>query len=198
MQCTNCTKEAVITISSNPFCRKCFKAICGKRIRRFIRSTEYVKKNDRVLIVGQLAAAVFKEIVKDLPLKIKTIDDNAFHSDSLKFINNIKNEGYDRIILPWTAEHECCLFLKEMTSKNPDFSNLGKTIGNKFMKLFRSLTEEETIELAKINNLSFTPRKRDTYTDILDKMQKKYPEARFSLLKSIDSLEEALKNEKER
>jgi hypothetical protein len=198
MTCTNCKNDAIITISSNPFCKKCFKTICGKRIRKFIRSTAYVNKNDKVLIVGELTEKVFKEIIKGLPLKIETIGDKEFHSDTLKFIKRLEKQQdkYDKIIIPWTAEHECCLFLEQMTSKKPNFSYLGKTINNKFIKLFRILTEEEAIQLAKQNNLTFIERKQDTFTEILDKMQSKYPEARFSLLKSIDNLEEVLNDDK--
>ncbi|MBS3158654.1 hypothetical protein J4206_05190 [Candidatus Woesearchaeota archaeon] len=194
MRCTNCSKESEISIASNPFCKSCMVDLVEKRIRKFIRAANYLKKEDRVLVIGKFADKVIKGIVKGLPLKIKIKEDMGFNDDPKGFIERLNKEEheYDKIILPWTAEHECCLFLEQMLGKEADFSILGNTIRQKYIKLFRPLQEQELEIFAAAKGFSFQRRKKDIYTNILDTMDRKYPESRFSLLKSIDDLAVAL------
>ena len=155
-----------------------------------------------VLVIGEFANKVIKDIVKGLPLKIRITEDKEFNNDPKSFMERLKKDEneYDKIILPWTAEHECCLFLEQMTNKNADFSLLGNIINmqkissqpQKYIKLFRPLQEQELEIFAAAKGFSFQRRKKDMYTKILDTMDSKYPESRFSLLKSIDSLAVAL------
>jgi len=184
MKCTNCNKDSEISVASNPFCKSCLVDLVEKRIRKFIRAANYLKKDNRVLVIGEFANNVIKGIVKGLPLKISIKEDKEFNDDPKGFIERLKKEEdeYDKIILPWTAEHECCLFLQQMLGKDADFN----------IKLFRPLQEQELEIFAAARGFSFQRRKKDTYTNILDTMDKKYPESRFSLLKSIDDLAVAL------
>ncbi len=198
LKCSHCKNPAGIEIRKEAFCSSCLCDLLERRIRKFIRTSNYLRKNDKVLIVGEFAAAIIKDIVKGLPLEIKVIDDKEFNQDPKKFIKNLQKnqERYDKIILPWTAEHECCLFLEQMAAEDADFSLLGNVIernNSHYIKLFRALLKEEVEAFAEFKKFKFAKREPDIYTKMLDTMDTKYPESRFSLLKSIDSLSQALK-----
>lgn len=215
IKCSHCKNTADIEIRKEAFCKSCLYDLLERRIRKFIRTNNYLRKNDRVLIIGEFAAQIVKDIVKGLPLNITVIDDKEFNDDPKKFIMKLQNrelkeigvkqnkkeqkdikDNFDKIILPWTAEHECCLFLEQMANENANFNLLGNTIETSdihYIKLFRALLEEELETFAQFRKFMFVRRKPDIYTKMLDTMDTKYPESRFSLLKSIDSLSQALK-----
>ncbi len=164
------------------FCKK-----VEKRIRKYVRINKLFRKGDKILVTDKFSMFVVKSIIKDLPVsivlknvKIKGIPD--------KKVEKIAGKGkINKIVLPWTLEDEVCMFLETFFSKKPDYSMLGVNVG-KYVKLFRTIVEDEAIRFAKCKGFEIKPRKQDEFTKMLDKIEAKHQETRFSLLKSIDAL----------
>ena len=59
----------------------------------------------------------------------------------------------------------------------------------KGIKLLRTITDKEALLFAKHNNIKFTPNKKNKrIKEILDKLERLYPQTRFSLSKSVKAL----------
>ena len=148
--------------SKGNFCR-----LIEKRVRRHTRMNKVFRKNDKILVTDDLDMYFVKSITKKLPVKIYR-----------KQVRNVRL----KIVKQWTADDEINLFLKQMF--------YGKRIKQeKFVKLLKVITDEEASKFAKIKGLMFKPNKKDKLVqDFVDEMQKKYPDTKYKLIKSIEAL----------
>ncbi len=143
---------------------KCCKKI-EKRIRKDIRINKLFKKDDKIYVKNKLSKFLIQRIIGTLP---KT------------FTNSQKKAN--KIVVKCTLDDECGDFLENLLynkKKNPI----------KGIKLLRTITDKEAMLFAKYNNIMFKPNKKNRkIKEILDELEKSYPQTRFSLAKSINSI----------
>ncbi len=165
MKCTKCKKEAY----ENGLCKSCFSRYIERKIRKELRIHKLIQRNDTLIISDPLCEYVIKRAIKEMPIKI------------LK-------RGKGKKVLPWTTDDECHHFLSLFLNNKP-LKNLGH---GKDVKLFLSLREAEVAAFAKAKGFKFPRPKKDTITTILDKLEKKHPQTKHSLLRSINDIKDAL------
>ena len=66
-----------------------------------------------MLVFGKLAEIFLKKAMPDFPLKISVTEE--------KYDKTKDFEGYDRVVVPLTADDEAELFYSEITDEKPDF-----------------------------------------------------------------------------
>ena len=168
MKCEKCSKKAAIDINYLPkLCKVCFCRLIEKRIRKFTRINQVFKRNDKVITVGDVCNYFVKSIAKDLPMAVKNVKTMPKPRKGFK------------ILAPWTLDDENNQFLEFLfLNKKPQKQS--------FIKLLLPVTDQETALFAKIKKLNFKPNKKNpAITNFIEKLQEKYPEVKFSLLKSL-------------
>lgn len=168
MRCVKCKrrKKLISLASLEPLCKDCFCKVIEKRIRKKIRLNKLFKKGDRILIEDELSFFLVKKIIKDLPVKL--------------FLR--KSNKANKKVIKWTLDDKLLVFLKNIF------------FGKKFKKreqisILDVITDNEAIMFSKINKIKFKPNIKDkNIANMLERLEKKYPEIRFSLSRSISEL----------
>ena len=136
-----------------------------KRIRKYIRINKIFTKDDKIYVKDKLSKYFINKIIGTMP-KI--------------FVKDPKKAT--KIVIKYTLDDECNDFLNHFI-----FGKKKKQ--TKGIKLLKTITDKEALLFAKYNNINFKPNKKERkITDMLDELEKSYPQTRFSLLKSIESL----------
>ena len=181
MKCKNCNRKADTGLAHlGPLCKGCFCKTVEKRIRRYVRINKIFKKNDRILIDDRLCLFLIKSIIKDLPVNI------FFRKNADKrFI--IRNK-INKVVVPWTVDDEISLFLEGVFSGRIERGLLkGK---GKEIKLLKNITDKEAVLFARFKGIEFKAnKKKEDIAEFLNELESKYPETRFSLMKSVEELE---------
>ncbi|MBW2984168.1 hypothetical protein KY361_03580 [Candidatus Woesearchaeota archaeon] len=166
MRCIKCKrkKQLVRLASLEPVCKDCFCRIIEKRIRKRIRLNKLFRKGDRILIADELSFYLIKKIIKELPVKL--------------FLRTSADKTNKKAV-KWTLDDELSAFLENIF--------FGKKRSKpKQISILDVITDNEAVMFSKINNIKFEPNKKDkNITNILNRLEKKYPEIRFSLSRSI-------------
>lgn len=165
MRCKKCMNEAYYS----GLCKSCFLRYFERKVRKELRLNRIINRNDTLIITDQLCEYVIRRIIKDMPVKI------------------IK-KGKGKHVLPWTADDECCHFLSLFLNNKPL-----KGIGHgKDVKLFLSLLEDEVAAYAKAKSIGFSRRRKDPIIKVLDELEKKHPQTKHSLMRSINDINDAV------
>ncbi len=142
------------------FCRR-----IEKRVRKDIRTNKLFRKNDKIYVKDKLSRLLIDKIIGTLP---KTFTNSP--------------EKANKVVVKQTLDDECNDFLEKTF-----YNQKKKPV--KGVRLLRTLTDKESLLFAKYNNVEFKPNKKNKkIKEILDKLEKSYPQTRFSLAKSIESL----------
>lgn len=169
-KCVKCkkNKKLVHLPSLEPVCSGCFCAIIEKRIRKRIRLNKLFKKGDRILVKDELSFFLVKRIIKDLPVKL--------------FRKSNKNGKMSKIVTKRTIDDKLSDYLENIF--------FGRKMGkNRRTSILDVITDNEALMFSKINKIKFKPNKKDlVLVNMLDRLEKKYPEIRFSLSKSVSEL----------
>ena len=164
-------------------------SLIEKRIRRHIRTSNFFEKGDRILATDDITEFLLKKILGKLPDEIikKKISLTSLSNKTAKEF--IKKNKINKVVIPWTADDESVSFLKSIFGDgNISFENTS------YIKLLRPVLDEEASFYAKKNKIQWQPNKKDKKVKtFIDNMQKKYPETKFSLIRSIEKLEEILR-----
>tara|TARA_B100001971_G_C18122316_1_gene500135 strand:+ start:277 stop:834 length:558 start_codon:yes stop_codon:yes gene_type:complete len=185
MLCKNCRKAKAESNLKHLglLCDRCFSKIFEKRIRKYVRVNKIFRKGDNVLVSDELSNYLIKSITKDLPIKIyfkKNIN-------TKNIINKNKLNKKDKIVIPWTLDDEINSFLENLLFNK-------KNKGVKGVKLLKPVTDDEAKVFAKIKGLSFKENKKgEEVYGFLKVLGDKYPDIKFSLLKSVGVLEKIKK-----
>lgn len=168
MRCVKCKrKKQLINLASlEPLCKDCFCKVIEKRIRKKIRLNKLFKKGDRILIEDELSFFLVKKIIKDLPVKL--------------FLR--KSNKANKKVIKWTLDDKLLVFLKNMF--------FGKKLKKqKQISILDVITDNEALMFSRINKIKFKPNTKDkNIANMLNSLEKKYPEIRFSLSRSISEL----------
>lgn len=187
MKCVKCGKKSQVKVQNLDACKSCFLKILQKRVRKEIRINQLIKKNDKILIIddgsaeSKSAIFILPKILKDLPVNIE-IKKKTYN------IGEKISENYNKIIIPWNADKEGEYFLS-CVFHNKEMLYLGhfEKHNKNYLKIFLPVLEKEVQLYAEINKLDFKKTKRNSVEEeFLDKLEKKYPEIKFSLLRSAD------------
>ena len=167
MKCLKCNSPGKITFPNGNLCSKCFLEVLVNRIKSSTRRNP-LRKNDRVLVQGKLAYYFLKKAVGNLPLRITVKKD----------VKN--NSGYDKIVIPSTADDFAYHFYSELMKKNPDFEE-----NRKIIRIFKTILDEELEKASKILKIKFKPAVKD---EEFMKIKKRYPELIFGMVKTADEI----------
>jgi hypothetical protein len=136
-----------------------------KRIRKDIRINKIFTKGDKIYVKDKLSKYLIEKILGTMP---KT------------FVNSPKKAN--KVIIKYTLDDECNDFLENFM-----FGTKKKIV--KGIKLLKTITDKDALLFARYNDIDFKVNKKDQkIKEILDELEKSYPQTRFSLLKSIESL----------
>jgi hypothetical protein len=164
MKCQKCKNRAVF----EDLCKSCFSRYIERKIRRELRTSKLISRDDILVITDPLCEFVIKRALKGLPVKIT-------------------KRGKGKRVLPWTVEDECHAFLSLFLNNKPL-----KGIGHgKDIKLFLTLREAEVSAYAKAKGFQFKARRKDTIMKVLDELEKKHSQTKYSLLRSINDIKKA-------
>lgn len=176
MSCSKCPGKAVYeNKNTGNLCSSCFLDMIEKRIRKELKNSGWLNKNEKVLILddnsleANVTEDLFKKAIGSLPLQIEKSTD--------------LNENYNHVILPWSLERETNGFLDELF--NSKKSEKAKT---KYIKLLKSVSEEEIILIAKVKNIQ--GKLKGNERDYVSKLEKKYPGSKLALVKAVEEFKE--------
>jgi hypothetical protein len=180
MKCLKCNKKE--KVKGFEFCRNCFISIIEKRVRKELRVSEAIKRGDALLIIddrscsAKLNIQLIKKIVGDIT-EIKVKKQKSFDI-------NKKIDFKGKVIVPWNLDDEIILFMKCFLNNVP-FKNLGNHDNS--VKPLLCLKKDECELYCKLLGIKFEQKKTEENKDIIefvDKIEKKYPGSKFSILKS--------------
>ena len=126
-----CGRAGDIARGHELLCSFCFVSQFEKRVKRALRQRE-LKKGERVLVVGELAAHLFKKFVH-VPLDVT--------------FSSVIKDGFDAVVTEWTLDDECVAFLEAFAA--------GRFEAQKHILMFQFVTDEDVMLYAKMNNLHF-------------------------------------------
>ena len=145
-----------------------FLKLIEKRVRRHTRKNKIFSKDDKILVTDDLDEYFVKSITEKFPVRIY----------------KKKPKRKIKVVKLWTADDEINLFLKQIFYRK-------KIKQERFVKLLKVITDEEAAKFAKLKGIKFKPNKKDKLVQgFVDEMQKKYPDTKYKLIKSIEILKD--------
>ncbi len=212
MLCQKCNRakaEIKLPYLGLRLCKACFCKLIERRVKKEIRSKNLINEKEKILLLNNNSkeAKISEHIIRvaynnrvDL-LKVKINElEIGFLSREVK--ESIKKNKIKQIIIPWNLDDEIIYFSENLFNRG-DFKYIGNFKQNKilYIKLLRNVLESECLLFAKCRKFKFKDRpekdkQRKDIKKMLDKINKKHAETKFSLLKSIDQLESLIKLKK--
>ena len=209
MLCQKCKKakgDIKLPYLGLRLCKACFCRLIEKRVKKEIRSKNLINEKEKILLLDNNSkeAKISEDIIKTaynnrvelLKVKVNSLKIN-FLSNKVKEI--IKKNKIKQVIIPWNLDNEIIYFTENLFNKG-NFKFLGNFKQNKisYIKLLRNVLENECLLFAECRKFKFKKEtEKDKYRkkikSMLDKIEKKHSETKFSLLKSIDSLNNTIK-----
>ncbi len=183
MLCQKCRKK-----ESNPethlssLCNGCFLEQIEKRVRKELRENDWVKKNERILLVKDnskeffVTECLFNSILKEFPLNVETVETEIL-SDKL--------DKYDKILIPWDMDDEISIFLNEIFNNE----RYGKA-PDKIIKLLKNVSDKEVELFAKLKGFTFGQKNKTPLQEAMNLLEKKYPGSKFALLNAQKQIKE--------
>ncbi len=183
MLCLKCQKK-----ESNPethlssLCNGCFLEQIEKRVRKELRKSNWIRKNDKVLLIinenkeSFVTEYLFNSILKNFPINVEKEKTETIAS---------KLDRYDRIVIPWNMDDEATLFLNEIF-ENESYDN----VPDKVVKLLRNVSDKEVGLFAKLKGFPVEEPIKTNLERAMDKLEKKYPGSKFALIKAKKQLKE--------
>ena len=209
MLCQKCKKangEIKLPYLSLKLCKACFCKLIEKRVKKEIRSKKLINEKEKILLLDNnskesrisehIIRAAYNNRIDLLKVKVNALKIGPL-SEKTKEI--IKKNRIKQVIIPWNLDDEIIYFTENLF-KRGDFKFLGHFTQDEifYIKLLRNVLESECLLFAKCKKFKFKKRiKKDKHRreikNMLDKINKKHSETKFSLLKSIDNLIKIIK-----
>lgn len=185
MKCFKCGGVGKVRCEEKAFCGSCFCQIIEKRVRKEIRQGNLLSKNDKVLILDDnsersaLTKYLLKSIISDPTISVKIKKISAYDENK----NYNQKNKFDKVAIPWVLEDEAKNYIKFfLENKKTKIMHEGDII-----KPLIGVLEREAAAFAKIKNIKFkkSEKTKDDIEKMIEKMDKKYPGTKFSILKTI-------------
>ena len=209
MLCQKCKKakgEIKLPYLGLRLCKSCFCKLIERRVKKEIRSKKLINEKEKILLLDNNSKeARISEYILNTTynnrLNLVKVKVNNFKLGSLgnKTKETIKDNKIKQVIIPWNLDDEIIYFSENLFNKG-DFKFLSNFKQNKisYIKLLRNVLDSECLLFAKCRKFKFKdkPKENKQRKDIkkmLDKIDKKHAETKFSLLKSIEHLVPILK-----
>lgn len=168
MKCYVCGGKGNLKHLDRNICKKCFLKNIEKRVKKHL-GRKLFKKNDKILVVGEIEGFLLVKAIKDLPVKL------TFRKKIPKNTNN-----FDWLVVGNAMDEINKNFLEELFKGKLKLSKPKRKIVN----LLESLTEEEIKLYAKLRKISYSGKKSK---GLLEKL-KNYKELKYNLYKNIKEL----------
>ncbi len=208
MLCQKCNRakaEIKLPYLGLRLCKGCFCKLIERRVKKEIRSKKLINEKEKVLLLDNNSkeARISEHIIKTaynhrvelLKVKVNLLK-IGFLSREVKEI--IKKNKIKQVIIPWNLDDEIIYFSENLFNKG-NFNYLSHFKQNKtsYIKLLRNVLESECLLFARYRKFKFKKKtekdkQRKDIKKMLDKINKKHAETKFSLLKSIGQLESLL------
>lgn len=185
-KCTKCPKKAEIKSKTDNLCKTCFLEKIEKRARKQLREYIFLNKDDKVLIIDNDSKEsatnkyLFGKIIKGFPAKIIV---KKFENE--KAVQEyVKKEKINRIVIPKNADDLLKEQLENLLMNKKEKKNENEIV------LLAHVLDSEIEEFAKLLNLKYTKKEKKTnlMIDEFEKLEEKYPGAKFGFLKSQKEL----------
>jgi hypothetical protein len=203
MICEKCKKnkgEINLPYLGHLLCRRCFCNLIQRRVKKEIKQKKIIEENDKVLLVddGSIEARVSEIVINAIYKKVKLVK-NHVKSFSLGHLdkptkNVIKKEKISKVVIPFNLDNEIayftdCVFSGKKVDKLSHYKE-GKIT---FVKLLRNILESECDLFAEFNNICVKRRplkdkKTRDIKGLINRINSKHCETKFSLLRSIDKI----------
>ena len=204
MLCQKCNRakaEIKLPYLSLRLCKSCFCRLIEKRVKKEIRSKELINEKEKILLLDNnskeariseyILNTAYNNRLNLIKVKVSKFE-IGFVNKKVKEI--IKKNKIKQVIIPWSLDDEIIYFTENLF-KRGDFNFLGHFTQDKifYIKLLRNVLESECLLFAKCRKFKFKnkpekDRQKKAIKNMLDKIDKKHSETKFSLLKSIDHL----------
>ncbi len=209
MLCQKCSKakaEIKLPYLGLRLCKACLCRLIEKRVKKEIRSRELINEKEKILLLdnnskeSKISECILNIAYNNRLNLIKAkVTDFKLGSLGKKTKEIIKKNRIKQVIIPWNLDDEIIYFTENLFNKG-DFKFLCHFTQDKilFIKLLRNVLESECLLFAKCRKFKLKDRpekdkQRRGIKKMLDKINKKHAETKFSLLKSIDSLNKIIK-----
>lgn len=165
------------------FCEQCFCEVMEKRVRKQVRLQGLIKKNEVLTVEHPLVAYFIKSIVQDMPVTI---------------LNTMPKDGHAKHVLAWTMDDELDAFLEQIFAGKDLKEAVQKEQEQNIMqiKLLVTLTDKEAEMFAKAKQIEELPKKIRKYETLLQQLEHKHKETRYSLVKSVEELKRILQEKR--
>ena len=177
--CQKCRQKAYF----EGFCERCFCEVIEKRVRKHVRLSALIKKNDVLVVEHPLVAYFIKSIVQDMPVTIlKPMPDETGDGKTTKQV------------LAWTMDNELDAFLDQIFAGKDLVVEAQKEHeqNTQQIKLLVTLTDKEAEMFAQAKQIEPLPKKTRKYEALLQQLEQKHQETRYSLMKSVEELKRIL------
>jgi len=208
MLCQKCNRakaEIKLPYLGLRLCKGCFCKLIERRVKKEIRSKNLINEKEKILLLDNNSkeARISEHILNTAynnRLNLIRAKINNFKLGTLnkKTKEIIKKNKIKQVIIPWNLDDEIIYFTENLFKKG-DFKFLGHFKQNKtsYIKLLRNVLESECLLFARYRKFKFKKKtekdkQRKDIKKMLDKIDKKHAETKFSLLKSIGQLESLL------
>ena len=169
MKCYLCSKKgARKEQKGRAICDKCFCKLLEKRIRKYARINKFFKKNDKLLVKGDMN----KYLIKSMNLPVK-----------------FAKKNYNKIVMEWSLDDSINEFMGSLFNDK----KIGK-VSKKEIRLLECATDQEIILFAKIKKLKFKANKKNKDVQkFLEEVNERHTGAKFGLLRNIKELNKLVK-----
>ncbi|MDD5087028.1 MAG: hypothetical protein PHV16_04720 [Candidatus Nanoarchaeia archaeon] len=208
MLCEKCKKnkgEINLPYLGHILCRRCFCNLIQRRVKKEIKQKKIIEENEKVLLIddksieARISEILINSIYKKVKLTKKQVKGFSLGQIDKPTILLIKKEKISKVVIPWNLDKEInyfteCVFSGNKTSKIGHYNEQNII----FVKLLRNVLESECDLLAEFNNIDIKrnqekDKKIDDIKGLINRINKKHCETKFSLLKSIDKLNKIIK-----
>lgn len=172
-RCFMCGADGEFTHANRPICKKCFVLVFEKRVKSTLRENP-LQKDDKVLVVGELAAFLLKLIVK-MPIDVETANEVP-----------VDVGNYDKVILGWTLDDECAEFMEKFASEFRFDDD------EKLIKILKRVTDDESEQYSSIKGVDFKAKKSKLWKGFMHKFDR-FHEVRYNLLRSAEEMKKVMK-----
>jgi len=177
--CQKCQQKDREKALFEGFCERCFGEVIEKRVRKHVRLSGLIKKNDVLVVDHPLVAYFVKSIVQDMPVTI--LEMMPKDCDAKQVVALTMDDELDAFLDQIFAGKDLVVEAKREQEQH-----------TQQIKLLVTLTDKEAVMFAQAKQIEPLPKKTRKYEALLQQLEQKHQETRYSLMKSVEALKKIL------